>query len=561
MMDQQTVKAQAMEKLRKELENDVTKVVGIASKCGFLEFQLLAFELHKVRLEALHPDIAAPGEDPDFVRSTSELATDSIKYALQACLRHGRRQGFRKDAGGNFVVRRDLVTELVGTVNVLNAKAEMASLISVFDVAQEGDRGRYLRVDVGAAMNRPEVREMLAYERRVRTDNALRRRPKQLDELLAAFAAEYGPYADLFQTEFGLPLTTAMEIYRFLAEEPTRRAAAAESSFPRLANGNVDLNNPLTAIAYMRGCYLKRADLINRFDAGAGPFIDRLTCDPAAFNGHELRYHAATRKPLLPWSPDELCVLGELVLDSLFTNAHYSLLENATTMFRDRTSVAEEYKRRYAERFLDAVAAAAAPVGYREVSRGIELTDGKRQLGDMDLVLAHDVTGHHLVVEGKNHMLPLPVFFMDFTAVAARRVQLMKEWEAKVVGREAHLRHHHARYGLGSDFTYVIVTRQPEILSYCSAVPVLSLHEFREWMVRCPGERTFAGVERAVYGDNEPVLTPDQWSELQARGMSVMLDAPPECNAAVAGTNRSPSEPNGGPTSAPAEPERGDGGE
>ena len=69
-------------------------------------------------------------------------------------------------------------------------------------------------------------------------------------------------------------------------------------------------------------------------------------------------------------------------------------------------------------------------------------------------------------------------------------------------------------------------SRQPEILSHVSPVLVLSVQEFREWLTRHPGARSFAALYQGVYGDAAE-LTPAQLQDMRSRGMIVLGDARP----------------------------------
>ena len=110
---------------------------------------------------------------------------------------------------------------------------------------------------------------------------------------------------------------------------------------------------------------------------------------------------------------------------------------------------------------------------YREVARDLYLREGKRELGDIDLVMSHP-SGVQLLVEAKNHALPLPVYFKSVSHTVEHLGKTKLEWEAKVVQRREHLKRMGHMYGIEADIQYVIVTQNPEPLTHYSDVLTLA---------------------------------------------------------------------------------------
>src|SRR5690606_31302238 len=132
-------------------------------------------------------------------------------------------------------------------------------------------------------------------------------------------------------------------------------------------------------------------------------------------------------------------------------------------------NVKEEYKKRYSDKFVDRLETIASKHGYVEHSRELELYEGKNQIGDLDIVLFNEQKNHYLLIEAKNHALSLDVYFHDFEATEKRLEYLTNAWEKKVERRYNNVKDSHEKYGIGSSFDYIIVSRYPEILSHFSS--------------------------------------------------------------------------------------------
>ncbi|MBA7542946.1 hypothetical protein ES705_35271 [subsurface metagenome] len=136
-----------------------------------------------------------------------------------------------------------------------------------------------------------------------------------------------------------------------------------------------------------------------------------------------MQYNLIARQPII--EKDEYYIISpELILDSIFINSHYSLLEIG--------ELKELYKMRSSKIFVDNIRQKAERFGFDEFARDLELYEGKNQIGDLDLVVKNG-EDEFLLIEAKNHSLPMNVYFHDFEATKNRLSQLINEWENKTI--------------------------------------------------------------------------------------------------------------------------------
>ena len=75
----------------------------------------------------------------------------------------------------------------------------------------------------------------------------------------------------------------------------------------------------------------------------------------------------------------------------------------------------------------------------------------KKDYGDIDLILQHQTTGNYLLVEAKNHALPLDVYFRSHKHTEAH-LERTKDWERKVAGRLSYLARHSSEIGITNPY-------------------------------------------------------------------------------------------------------------
>jgi len=200
---------------------------------------------------------------------------------------------------------------------------------------------------------------------------------------------------------------------------------------------------------------------------------NKLIFKPNNFNISELSYPQILREPIIKIN-DYYIVSPELLLDSLHINIHYSLLESEKTR--------NEYKENSAIQFVDDIINISKKYCYIEIQRELELYKKKNKLGDIDLILYNKNKNKYLLIEAKNHSLPLAVYHGDLIAIKEHLERLKISWEQKVLNRLEHIKQHYDKYNIGSDFDYIIVSKYPEIISHTSNLLILAIKEYEYYL-------------------------------------------------------------------------------
>lgn len=174
-----------------------------------------------------------------------------------------------------------------------------------------------------------------------------------------------------------------------------------------------------------------------------------------------------------------------------------------------------------AAQFIDKISSVAAGAGYREVGRDIYLKEGKKDIGDIDLFLWNAETDHSLLIEAKNHTLPLPVYFRSPKAVDDH-VSRNRDWESKVQRRIAHLRSDDRSFCVVGDWDYLVVTLMPEPLSHVTDILILSLGEFERWLSECPRPSEFSQLHEILHNPNSTDYSLEDMQEMQEEGFVLL---------------------------------------
>jgi hypothetical protein len=250
-----------------------------------------------------------------------------------------------------------------------------------------------------------------------------------------------------------------------------------------------------------------------KFGSKIFALIEKLTFKPDQFDENEIRYHLLSRTPIIKVSSETFLCSPQLILDSLYINTNYSLLENQETK--------EKYKARSSEVFVNKIIEICNKFGYKKERLEVELRKGKKQLGDIDIILKND-ENHYLLIEAKNHALPLDVYFGNIEATQ-KHLQKLKDWDKKVSQRQEHLNNHYNDYGISKSFRYIIVSLRPEIISHYSEHIVVSIRELEDWLkLNCVN---FNELFKQIYDDTIS-LSEQDLEHLRHDGFSILNTAP-----------------------------------
>lgn len=497
-------KTKALEKLRLEINKDIDTAVDMAKHCGLLEFLFFIYQLHWTRLLHLFPN--AQNQKSETLSAYTNTIEESFKYIISLTAKFGH-WGFaiHKDEKLPFLNIK-LVQVFLKHGNLINSKYETESMIQLFDVQVSGERNQHLRIDMSNAETDPEVKILFNYFLRIDEDNDIKKSSKKNQTtLIQNFKDEYSPFADLFEEELGITIDEFCWLNEQLLLRVTDCIKSKEKLFDKLPNGNVDVQSETTFILFSQ-CFIQDKDkLIQSFDPKFHPVINRLTFKADQFDERQLRFHHVTRQPIFEHK-SMIVVSPELILDSLFTNIHYSLIESGTSKHK--------YIAKQASFFLDKIADIAKKYGYSEVDREKDLFEGKNQIGDIDIMFKND-DGHFLLIEAKNHALPMDIYFKDVIKTKEHLAYLQKEWEKKVTRRVEHLKANHDKYSIPKDHLYIVVSRFPEIISHYSNLLILSIQEFDIWLQKFQTTILFTDFHDKHYGTRDSKFTIEELKEMQ----------------------------------------------
>lgn len=497
-------KNNAIEKLNLEISKEIDNLINVAKSTGTGE---LLYYISVIHFSRLLRNKNVSESEKEALQTSINQAEEAFKYNVQLLLKHGQNH-FIEDKNTGLVINVNAVQFLTKVFLNINAKHETLSIVTLFDdkdVIVSGERNQFLKLDFGVIMDNEKTSKFFMYFIRLHMRNDLQKNnTKDKDTFIEYFYNEYLPYSDLFQLEFGITLDEFIILINFILDTVTNQITANKENFTYHQNGNVDIQDHNTIINYGLSLFLDKNLLTVNFGNKFNNIIERLTFNSAEFDEKQLKYNLIARKPIFDFN-DKLLLSPENLLDSLLVNSHYSLLEAGTTK--------NEYIKRYSDLFLDKITQIALEYGYEEVNREFDLYEGRNQIGDIDLILKNSA-GHYLLIEAKNHTLPLDVYFGDYEATDIRLNYLLGEWEYKVKRRYENIEKNYEKYGLTANFNYLIVTKFPEILSHFSTFNVLEINEFKYWLSQKNEGLKFDELANAIYEYGKTNLTTDDLNKM-----------------------------------------------
>jgi hypothetical protein len=499
-----TPKERAITKTKLEITKDISQLIEMAKYCGYGELQYFLHYLHFIRL--------LPGSENVHHSQTQVISvyekslTDTYKYIIQILAKHGK-NGYLKNTVNNLYINSNLVQLMTKVVTAINAKFETLSMLTLFsNIEVSGERDQHIKLNLEEVTKDKRLSKFFYYGVRADRENDFQKEnPKVKNDFLNHFKNEYNPYADLFLKEFDISIDDFVNLIDWILETIANTSKSNEKKYVQLDNGKIDVQAYQTILLFGFSMFIKKQNLIDKFGNRVNKVLDRLIFKPEQFDEQQLKYNLIARQPILD-KGDFFIVSPEVLLDSLFVNSHYSLLEAG--------SVKEDYKKRYSKTFVDKISEIADKHGFKEFARDFDLYEGKNQIGDLDIVLKND-KNEFLLVEAKNHSIPMDVYFHDQEATEKRLQQLTIEWENKVAKRQKHMEIHHSKYGIPNTFRYIIITKTPEILSHFSNFLILSLDEFTHWLKTNNINTTFDDIIKSVYKFDEVSFTEEQLEMMQ----------------------------------------------
>lgn len=495
------------------LENKLDKEIGIAKQlakcCRFWDLMFLLYELRLNRLSMILPEINQRMSEAENIGL--HLNDEALKYAIALTAKYGEWKNFVdiNKAEKNFDYT--LVHKLEERTRLVNAYFDTKNLLYVSEVSKIG-HAQIFQMDISSGMNEPEKSLLFQFGIRVeRFAKTGKENTLPFESLIELFLHKYADLAELFERDSGISLSDyyagIFRIYQCLIE----RMKIVEERISD-ESGRV---NPLSELAFFsttRAMLFTDNDLKELFADSFVTFLYKNAFEPDSLSDKELRFHYLTRRPFLMGEGFAL-FSPELVFDSIMDNTHYTFLESKDSR--------EQYKSYNADKFVDDVVTQSSSAGYQEVNREIWLTEGRKELGDIDLVLHNPDTNHTLLVECKNHTLPLAVYYRSPDDVRTH-IQTTSDWEVKVNRRIAHLKSSSSSYKIEGEWDYIIVTHMPEPLSHESELLVMTIGELRYWLSMPERATTFAELHHQICETDEIMFSPKEINDFMEAGFIVV---------------------------------------
>lgn len=504
-------KERALRKLRLELENDIELAVKLSQLCEIWELLRLGFLLHICRLQTHLEERRSSMTHGETL--SMQLIEDATKYSISIVASNGLWQSGLNDSKKDGLLNNELVNDVLEICQHINAKYEYESLIPIADVTVSGERDQECAIDLSSAMESPERARMISYGYRLENVTFIsKNRTLDAEQHLNKFKTDFADIGDLFQLDTGLTIEEYCSGLTSLIRLVQGKIQLAEGKCATLSNGNIDIQHARSFYALARAFIVESEELLGAVGEKFLAYMQRTRFQPQEVSISELRFHYLSRKPYF-FGEGFAVIFPSLVLDSIFTNTHFSLLE--------KLEAKPSYVERRSKWFVDKICATASPFGFIEIARDLYLREGKKNYGDIDLILQHQTTGNYLLVEAKNHALPLDVYFRSHTHTEVH-LERTKDWERKVAGRLAYLARHSSEIGITNPYRYIIVTLHPEILSHVSEIMVLSIDEFELWIrAGCEPEK-FIDFYTQQYHPEKSNLSDDDVLQLQRDGFALM---------------------------------------
>ncbi|TGM62972.1 hypothetical protein EHQ94_06955 [Leptospira meyeri] len=507
-----TIKDKARSKLNSEIAKKVKNMVEIAKLSSLAEIQYIIFLLHINRIINVNPD-DSPFKNKALVKLITSVEEESLKYILQLCLKFGKKVYRTKE--NSIIFNLDLVKYLIAMGNIVNSNFESYAFIDLFDIELEGKNERFLKFIFPESKDNSELKIYQQYFRRIDNDNDIKKNSKLNHyDLFKLFIKSYEPFSDLFEQSQGYTLNDYIEFLTLLIDKYSLEITSKSKNFKYLSDDKIDPTHPETISVFMKASIVQKKDILEKFDnSKVDLLLKKLLFQNDQFSEMEFRFHALSRFPLIQISTTHYLFSPELLLDSLFIDTHYSILEA-------NQKISETYKKRASDFFLDQISSITAEFGFKEEKRDFDLFEGKKNIGDIDLVLFKENFGY-LFIEAKNHSLPLEIYFKDYQKTKNHLKKLKDGWEKKVKNRITYLNSNAERLGFSNKFSYIIISKSPEIISHFSDLKIFTIQEFKEWLKFLPSEKSFAEIQTICY--QEIKLHPSEMELLWEEGISPFM--------------------------------------
>lgn len=477
-----TSKDIALEKAKYETELSIKRIKFLCTKLTYGELAYCIYYLHVMR-------VIKNTELESLTNMSADRFSDVLKHSISCIFKYSDISNILKN---NYPINVNYSILITKIVNHLHNLHENFSLLTVLeDIEVEGERNQNLKIDFSKTMNNPNKRKTFEYTARFQK-SITRDKEKPTSHIihLEKFNEKYSQYDVISKEIFGLEVKEIADKLNKLLSICIDNMMNNEINIPHLKNGNIDIQNIKTLRQTVKSFIFNEKILFEIFGKEGMKFIREFTFKKSEFKSHELNYHYILRSPLLKIK-NEYIIAPELLLDSLYSNFHYTLLENKQH--------SEKHKKIMSDIFVNEILDIGKKYGFTHFASELELYQGKNKIGDIDLILRHENLDFDILIEAKNHAVPLPVYHGVYEEINKRLEELKNSWENKVDKRYKHLIDNYEKYNIKRKFKYLIVTRYPEILSHHSDYLVLSTSEFDFYLQNSTNFSNFSDLFNELY--------------------------------------------------------------
>lgn len=478
-------KNEIISKIQQHVYKLINKSIDIAKDCSCLDILLCIVQYHFIR----YSENKEYEGKINLITKFREVSCDSIKYVIQLLLKYSSRKDFEK-FGDNIKNELLKTTNLIQLANEITTYAENISLIQLSDdVSFTNEQKNIVRNNFEDFFTKKGIKEFAQYHHRVDYSNSIEVNSfKTENEMYDYFRNEYLPYAKLFEEETLCTIDDYIALNKSIIKIISDKLHNVESKLFYDSNGCLQLNDLRNYLLLIPNYLLYIKELLDNLDKRQSFLLRRLILESKDIDIYNLKYYEITRKPFINVN-GFLFICPEFLLESICLNTHYSLLENS--------SVKQTYIKQASDIFVAKIESLATKYGFSTFMKEHNLYEGKRCIGDLDIVLKRDE--FFLIIEAKNYNLPLNVYFHDLDETKKYKDYLIQNWEKHIIERNNYVKNHFSDLGMSSNFKYIYVTRCPEILSHFSSFLCLSFNEFEFYLKNQNTDISFEKIYEALY--------------------------------------------------------------
>lgn len=504
-------RTRALTKLHSEIKNDIYHAVEIAKLCGLWDLLRLLYEFRLARSVMVDPERKHSLSKGDL--AALHLNDEAMKYAISLVAKHGKwndPDALESPMKGFDISR---VHQLEKMTRHINAKFESEILLNIAEVRVSGKRDEHCLVKPESVYDDPQRIMHLQFGLRLENFTSDEKNDSlPIAKLIEKFKHEYTPLSELYALDNGISIDDYCKGMLDIHDSIVKRGMEADVEFIDADNDLVDPFSPRTFVNVSRTFVMTIKEMNESLSPNFIDFIKRNPFDPEAVSDSELRYHYVSRRPFLVGNGFTV-FSPELVFDSMLGNTHYTFLESMKSK--------QKYMELSSSQFINEITKTAAQAGYQEIGRDIYLKEGKKDIGDIDLFLWNRDTDHCLLIEAKNHMLPLPVYFRSPEAVEQHIIR-NRDWENKVHRRIAHLTGDDTSFCITNKWDYLVVSLMPEPLAHVTDLLILSLGEFKHWLSQTPRPSSFAELHEILHDPKLTGFTLEDMQHMQEDGFVLL---------------------------------------